>query len=640
MASNSSITGPSKGRWSLDTFLLVGVLLGPFHLLDQDDLVRTATFGGGRPNPFEEIPSPRAVLVGLKVSMDGAGRYVQSVQAVYRRGKKVFEGEVFGPRPADGKYETLVARDGYAVGGISGRAGSWIDGLSLLFMRIRGAGLDSTDTYESPFVGGPGGRARGSLTSEGSLIVGILGGRGAYVDCLGFVLPGKEKPDGRLQVPSRDAVRESENLLRELFKEDYARKGTADRKSFAAKLLTQARETRGEDAVRFVLLRESREMAVLGEDISGAFAAAEETVKLFQVDELDLKIQVLGSAAKGVKTLEAGREIAGLALELADEALERERFETAFESVSKAEIAARAAKDPGLLMRMQDRREQIDELKKDYGRAKAAEKTLEDSPDDPEANLALGRYLALVKGEWDAGLPFLLKGANSDLKTAAAKDLGRPTGARERVEVGDLWWDAGEKEKRVLVRNRLRGRARYWYEGMVEGLSGINRARVEKRLAEPMSKGSPPMEKNRSRSVESSLGYPLRKRPDDAVRFGNHYYKLFETTVGWGEARRRCRELGGYLACVTDDAEFDFVMSLLRGKGSGPDCCWVGATDEAKEGEWSWITGELFTWKKLDAGINRGENFLNIRIASAKFEDYPDRGEFVGKQMFLCEWDY
>ncbi len=623
----------------MGTMLLELLLLGSSVVGPQDDLIRTGTFGGrGRPNPFEEMPDPRAVLVGLKAAADGSGRFVQSVQPVYRRGKSIVEGKIYGPRPRDGVYLSLVAKEGYAVGGISGRAGAWIDGFSLIFMRIRGESLEPADAYESPHVGGQGGNPQEPVNSQGAFIVGVYGGTGAYVDCFGFILAKKGKPD-RLEPPSPTAMKEAENLVKELFKEGYAKRDPADRRAFAARLLTQARETKGEDAVRFVLLRESRNMAVLGEDLQTALAAAEETARIFLVDELELKGQVVGTAAKAAKRPEMAKKVAETGLGLADEALGADKYETAMELASKAESAARTAKDLGSLRRAQDKREEIEEARKDHARAKAAEKVLEENREDPEANLALGKYLALVKGDWGKGLPLLAKGADPILKDAAGKDLGNPTECKERAEAGDLWWEIGEKEKRGVIRERLRDRARQWYERALGGLAGINKARVEKRLLESGAQGLTAANRDRPKKAEQALGFALRRHPDDAVGFGGHYYKLFDATTGWKEARKRCQGMGGYLACVTDEAEFQFVMSLLQGKGSGPDCCWVGATDEAAEGRWEWITGEPFSWKNIDAGENRGENCLNIRISAKRFEDYPDRGEFVGKQMFLCEWE-
>ena len=55
-------------------------------------------------------------------------------------------------------------------------------------------------------------------------------------------------------------------------------------------------------------------------------------------------------------------------------------------------------------------------------------------------------------------------------------------------------------------------------------------------LTKPLSYSSP------------SLG---KRHHSDAQHFKNHYYMKFEDKVDWFEARRRCRELGGYLATVS-----------------------------------------------------------------------------------------
>lgn len=50
---------------------------------------------------------------------------------------------------------------------------------------------------------------------------------------------------------------------------------------------------------------------------------------------------------------------------------------------------------------------------------KKAELKLAEKPDDPEANLTLGKYLAFVKGDWEGAIPHLSMGSDAILKAAA-----------------------------------------------------------------------------------------------------------------------------------------------------------------------------------------------------------------------------
>ena len=55
--------------------------------------------------------------------------------------------------------------------------------------------------------------------------------------------------------------------------------------------------------------------------------------------------------------------------------------------------------------------------------AEEATAVLEGKPDDPEANLMVGKYLCFTKGDWEKGLPLLTKSENSRLKLLAERDV-------------------------------------------------------------------------------------------------------------------------------------------------------------------------------------------------------------------------
>ncbi len=156
--------------------------------LQTERFVPTPICGGKGPQEIKETAPPGGILVGLKVSR---GKFinndiVQSVQAIYQVEDEFVLGKLYGP-PNIGPQETLMARPGYAVGGIIVRAGLIIDGVELVFMRIRGNRLDANDSYKSAFVGGNGG-GETKLVGAGQLVVGIFGGYEQNVNGLGLIV--------------------------------------------------------------------------------------------------------------------------------------------------------------------------------------------------------------------------------------------------------------------------------------------------------------------------------------------------------------------------------------------------------------------------------------------------------------------
>src|SRR5439155_8519655 len=68
---------------------------------------------------------------------------------------------------------------------------------------------------------------------------------------------------------------------------------------------------------------------------------------------------------------------------------------------------------------------ELAELQREYESTKVAIAALKKQPDDPAANLAVGKYLCLSKGDWLDGLPYLAKSGDATLKELAVLDLSR-----------------------------------------------------------------------------------------------------------------------------------------------------------------------------------------------------------------------
>ncbi len=105
-----------------------------------------------------------------------------------------------------------------------------------------------------------------------------------------------------------------------------------------------------------------------------------------------------------------------------------------------------------------------------------------------------------------------------------------------------------------------------------------------------------------------------------AAAGGNdHYYDLIRQQLYWTDANASASGMSylgypGHLATIASGAENAFI----RDNVAVNELAWIGLTDQAVEGAWRWITGELLTYTNWNAGEpNNG----------AGGEDY---GEFIG----------
>lgn len=287
----------------------------------------------------------------------------------------------------------------------------------------------------------------------------------------------------RRPVPSPEAQKQTERVVHEVFKENFAKTGVEERLAFAEMLVQQAVETNDNPVARFVLLRESCELAAQ----TGAWRLAVKAIDVmsrhFDVDSPALKISALAAASQNIKTSEDAKMAAEAYLDIAGAAIQDEQPGTAEKAATAAGGLARKAKDLLLIGRSDGRLKDVLVLKSRLETLVKAREALAKTPDDPAANLTLGTDFCLHKGNWEKGLLHLAKGADAALQLLAARDLQNPSDPPEQVAMGDGWWEQGEKEK-DRRRLQLRSRAAYWYGQAYPKLSGITRAKVERRLEE------------------------------------------------------------------------------------------------------------------------------------------------------------
>ena len=72
---------------------------------------------------------------------------------------------------------------------------------------------------------------------------------------------------------------------------------------------------------------------------------------------------------------------------------------------------------------------------------------------------------------------------------------------------------------------------------------------------------------------------------------GHSYeYVKLPGDVSWNEAVIMAQNAGGYLATITDETEAEIITTLLSTPGHA--ATFLGGSDEAQEGVWTWVTGE------------------------------------------------
>ena len=138
--------------------------------------------------------------------------------------------------------------------------------------------------------------------------------------------------------------------------------------------------------------------------------------------------------------------------------------------------------------------------------------------------------------------------------------------------------------------------------------------------------------------------------PDDAVRNNGNYYKIFDNSLSWSEAKTFCEEMGGHLVTITSQEEQNFLIHLSN--VSGKKNLWIGAC--AINGTYSWITGEDFSqYSNWDSG--EPNNVYNSQFTAMMYTSKSSKtpgnwndenengrswtGYYLSDFGFICEWD-
>jgi hypothetical protein len=290
--------------------------------------------------------------------------------------------------------------------------------------------------------------------------------------------------DSRQPVPDQAKQAESENLIKDLFKADYAKPAAADKLALAQKLLQQATETKDDPAARFVLLREARDLAALAGDTETAFSSVDQMAKDFAVDGGAEKLTVLPKLESSARTPEQAGKLAEALLQAADGAIDADDYGMAGKLMMRAEAVAVRARSMPLVTQARAQKKEFQELVRQAKAIEGAQRTLLEKPDDPEANLVVGTFTCFVKADWANGLPLLAKGTDPALKALAEKDLTTPSQPGEQLALADEWYAQAAKAT-AAQRPYLLARAGKWYQDALPGLSGLSKTRAEQRLVAP-----------------------------------------------------------------------------------------------------------------------------------------------------------
>lgn len=319
-----------------------------------------------------------------------------------------------------------------------------------------------------------------------------------------------QKPEPKVPVPSEAARKQAAAELRKDYGEESAQADSPEKKAaLAAKLLAKAEQTTDNLASRFALCEAARELAIKAGQADTAFRAIDKLAERFVVDALGAKVEAVDRLVESSTSPKQLASLATLAGELVEDLSAADRFDKAQEILKTARDAAKESKNADLVKQVTAHAKQVDAASRAYEQVKPALDVLEEKPADPKANLAAGKYLCFVKGDWERGVAMLALANDETLSKVARRDLEGTSDVQRQVALGDAWWKLVENETGVAKR-QIQVRAGHWYQAALPQLSGTDKEIVAKRLAEiEQAKAPASLSKDTARLAKSLVGHYL-----------------------------------------------------------------------------------------------------------------------------------
>jgi hypothetical protein len=292
-------------------------------------------------------------------------------------------------------------------------------------------------------------------------------------------------PIPKLTVPDEIALAKAREQLKDLYGDRLAAAPKPeDRSKLIQSMLSDASTMEDSPADYYELLRIVRDIAGTSGDVTSALQAIELLEKKYQIDGLSMRLKSLDELAKFAQKPEVAKALPDMAKDVLILCIDRDDYDSADRVAEQVLALARSARDGGEVQRASQTISSLAAARTAYNHVPIALKRLESDPHDGAASETIGKYLCLVKGRWNTGLPYLMKGDDLKLRVVATIDLLPDRKAKETASLADQYWDMADDFKQPQKRN-LKLRAAFWYKIAAIQLSdGLQKSQAKRRIAD------------------------------------------------------------------------------------------------------------------------------------------------------------
>jgi hypothetical protein len=325
-------------------------------------------------------------------------------------------------------------------------------------------------------------------------------------------LAAQDAAESRNPIPSFAKQTEATKLLEQT--QGIRGLDTVAKKKVAVKKLMELTRT-GELATEelYVVLTKCIPLAKETDDVPVLIEALRLLTSKFAVDGIKEKSQAWTGSLESCSSKTLFKPVWEATVEVVHEATLESRFSEATTLLKAAEAAAIRLEITATLKQSITR-----ELASVTAREVAwkafntgAEK-LKSTPEDPQANFAVGRWHAIEENDWTSALQHLSIGKELKWKKAAALELENPSDAMKQQSVADAWWDLAATETGGTKTGLLLHSSEWYEKALANTKSPLKKQALNNRLAEiaalKLTTAGTPGSANKSSSIPRATTAP------------------------------------------------------------------------------------------------------------------------------------
>jgi len=285
-------------------------------------------------------------------------------------------------------------------------------------------------------------------------------------------------------VPDAARVAQCESAIEKKYRDQFTY-GNADVKQQTSAKLYDESLNASDPAMELASLRLAARLALEASDFSRAMEICDQMGERFDMDILPVKAELLSRAVGYAQTTKNQADLAAVCVTAGFQAIAADNYSIAGAIAVLAKSAAQKSGDAALVWQAGFLADETEECGTAYEGVEQAAAILKKNPNDPAANLAMGKFLCFVKNDWDKGLPLLALGSDETLKSVANQDIaGATKDPSEKAALGDAWWKLSGAVLDDGDGDSYQERARYWYMKSIADAEMPEKRSLYERLSE------------------------------------------------------------------------------------------------------------------------------------------------------------